>query len=415
MRSPKLAKDKSHDWYRYYAGYSPAFVEDALEVVRAGSTGLVVDPWNGSGTTTAVAQSLGVPAVGYDINPALVVIARSRLVGPEIADSVKPLAKDLSDHAASPGSDWPADPLLAWFSAPCTHEIRRIAESIDRVLADPRRPPADGLTNAPGTPSPLASLFYVALFHAVRSHMLEYVSSNPTWVKASASQPKTLRPGAIRESYSEACGTLAAKLRAQKPSRRPAEVDLASSTSIPLADGAASAVITSPPYCTRIDYVVATRPELAILGLSREVTRSLRDQMLGTPTIVSDSAEQDMNWGRAANALIAQVAVHPSRASATYYRKYFAQYFTSMSQSIAELHRILASGSSAVIVVQDSYYKEIHVDLALILGEMCKAAGLRSVSRTDFPTGTMATINRSSRAWRTSFRATESVLHVVRE
>ena len=415
MRSPKLAKDRTNDWYRYYAGYSPAFVEDALEATQAGTDGLVVDPWNGSGTTTAVAQSLGVPAVGYDINPALVVIARSRLLGPEVAASVQPLAKDLVDHAKDLRPNWPADPLLAWFTTASAQEIRRIYEAIHRILVDPSQPPGAGSALDIAAPSPFASLFFVALFHAVRSHVSEFVSSNPTWIKALAVEPKSLPPGAIYDSFSDACKTLALTLRTQPFSRWPAVVELASSSSIPLSNEVASAIITSPPYCTRIDYVVATRPELAVLGVSPAEARLLRDRMLGTPTIMTQKGEPDPHWGEAANGLIARVSAHSSRASATYYRTYYLQYLASMWQSFGELRRVLRKGGSAIIVIQDSYYKDIHVDLPLILSEMGSAIGLHSVRRTDFSTATMASINRSSRTWRANFRATESVLHLVRE
>jgi DNA modification methylase len=46
------------------------------------------------------------------------------------------------------------------------------------------------------------------------------------------------------------------------------KIDCASSQSIPLPNSFIDLVVTSPPYCTRIDYAVATSPELALLGCS---------------------------------------------------------------------------------------------------------------------------------------------------
>jgi hypothetical protein len=51
-------------WYRYYAGYSAGFVEQALKE-SAATAALVLDPWNGTGTTTVVAASKNVPAIGF--------------------------------------------------------------------------------------------------------------------------------------------------------------------------------------------------------------------------------------------------------------------------------------------------------------------------------------------------------------
>jgi SAM-dependent methyltransferase len=84
MRSPKLGTKRADEWYRYYAGFSDAFVHDVIGGLASSNLGTVLDPWNGSGTTLAVAREQGLSSIGYDINPALVLIARSRLVGPEV-------------------------------------------------------------------------------------------------------------------------------------------------------------------------------------------------------------------------------------------------------------------------------------------------------------------------------------------
>lgn len=85
--------------------------------------GLVLDPWNGSGTTTAVARQLGIRASGFDLNPALVVIANGRLLGKDVAPSIAPLARDILSHAQSLTSeqvDSHPDPLATWFDEATT-------------------------------------------------------------------------------------------------------------------------------------------------------------------------------------------------------------------------------------------------------------------------------------------------------
>ena len=76
---PKLPRHSKG--YRYYAGYSRPFVYDILS--RWPSHALVLDPWNGSGTTTTVAAELGLECVGVDLNPAMVVVARAALISEE--------------------------------------------------------------------------------------------------------------------------------------------------------------------------------------------------------------------------------------------------------------------------------------------------------------------------------------------
>lgn len=60
------------------------FVEQALE--SATTAALVLDPWNGTGTTTVVAASKNIPAIGFDVNPALVVVSRARLIREAVRD-----------------------------------------------------------------------------------------------------------------------------------------------------------------------------------------------------------------------------------------------------------------------------------------------------------------------------------------
>lgn len=76
-----------------------------------------------------------------------------------------------------------------------------------------------------------------------------------------------------------------------------------------------NAIITSPPYCTRIDYAIATVLELAILGFSSEnYLTELRNKMIGTPTIIKEPIEIKKEWGTFANTFLKLVAEHESKA-----------------------------------------------------------------------------------------------------
>lgn len=70
-----MGESARRQYYRYYAGYNDGFVQDILDRIDIPADGLVVDPWNGAGTTTAAALASGFHARGYDINPAAVLIA----------------------------------------------------------------------------------------------------------------------------------------------------------------------------------------------------------------------------------------------------------------------------------------------------------------------------------------------------
>src|SRR5205823_5512604 len=117
---------------------------------------------------------------------------------------------------------------------------------------------------------------------------------------------------------------------------------------LPIADGSVEAVITSPPYCTRIDYAIATLPELAVLGMGGEELRALRDRLIGTPTRDGSVAGSDERWGKTATGFMRQVAEHPSHASGSYYLSFFSQYFAGMWRSLSEIGRVVAPGRPIV-------------------------------------------------------------------
>ena len=68
----------SRVWYRYYAGYTEEFVASLIGHLGIRRNSWVLDPWNGAGTTTAVAHRLGYKSIGLDVNPALVLIGKAR-------------------------------------------------------------------------------------------------------------------------------------------------------------------------------------------------------------------------------------------------------------------------------------------------------------------------------------------------
>jgi len=67
----KSSKVGSAAWYEYYAGFAPDFVDAVLDLAVVPKKCLI-DPWNGSGTSTTVALSKGFDVFGFDINPATV-------------------------------------------------------------------------------------------------------------------------------------------------------------------------------------------------------------------------------------------------------------------------------------------------------------------------------------------------------
>jgi len=189
-------------------------------------------------------------------------------------------------------------------------------------------------------------------------------------------------------------------------------IGVASSEKLPLQRDSVDFVLASPPYCTRIDYAVATSPELALVGFSLDTDfDQLRRELIGTSTVPNIAPSVRGEFGETCLKFLDAVSKHSSRASSTYYYKNHVQYFCSISKSLAEIGRVLKPGGRCVLVVQDSFYKNVHNDLPRMITEMASFKWLCVAEKCDFVLSrTLAGINPGANAYRDSFAAIESVL-----
>lgn len=421
MRTPKQnSAARRTGWYRYYAGFSPDFVSDALELVDGPQRLHVLDPWLGVGTTSAIAAAKGHSTTGVDINPALVVIAKARLLRSDVAGSLAPLTEDILREAARINGDSSSEPLLAWFGPSSASYFRAIERAIYRVLVDAdddRYPLGLGMDRL----SDLAAFFYVALFKTVRKLMCNAHTSNPTWVKGKIRLVERAKPrqdridNAFRAAQESLADFIGRGTEVSRSAKVRHDVVLGSSTSLDLQDQSVDAVITSPPYCTRIDYVAGVRPELAVLGWTHDTLKTVRHLSLGNPTVPKGRVSDLTTYPDRVQRVLKNIQRHPSKASKGYYYRYFDTYFSMLQTSIDELHRVVKPRGAAFLVVQDSYYKEIHLDLPRLTVDIAQGAGWTLTERFDFPIGrTMAVVNPKARLYRDDFRALESVLLLKR-
>src|SRR5262249_35248311 len=161
------------------------------------------------------------------------------------------------------------------------------------------------------------------------SLLSRFNTTNPTWLKVPRSPSARLRPSSltVRSLFRSHVNEMATELSNGQPSGivrtgpDPVCIRLADSRSLPLEDHSVDAIICSPPYCTRIDYAIATRPELALLGLDAQALRRVREKMIGTATINSEQPTSSGAWGSRCNAFLERVRKHTSRASESYYWK----------------------------------------------------------------------------------------------
>ena len=398
--SPKRPRGQAEVWYPYYAGFSATFVKEVLDRLSLPADAVILDPWNGSGTTTACAALRGYASIGIDINPAMCLIAAGRVATRTAVD------QSVSRFVLPPIVNDAHDPLSFWFSNRSASFLRGLTGALlhaapngqDRARSDATR----------------IGFHFTALALTLRRLLSHDTSSNPTWFRSHHTTLKRSSPSSrrITSILDESIRTLQTKLPTDSPLPRP-RLYRGDSRCLPLLNESIDAIISSPPYCTRLDYPIATQPELALLGEARRSAsfRKLRDVSLGTPTVGAEIPAVTKSWGASCISLLEKVATHRSKASATYYLKTYRQYFAGLHDSLCEITRVARGAARCILVVQSSWYKDIRVDLPLITVEMMDSLGWRLLRRSDYSVRyTLADTNPASRDYRTETGAVESSL-----
>src|SRR5436190_8951017 len=68
-----------HRWYYYKERFSPIFIEQAIQISGIEKNELIIDPFNGSGTTTLTAAMSGYKSIGIEVNPFTSFLASAKL------------------------------------------------------------------------------------------------------------------------------------------------------------------------------------------------------------------------------------------------------------------------------------------------------------------------------------------------
>ena len=417
--TPKQTANKRlRDWYPYYAGFPEDFV-GAVLAHHFTQADCVLDPWSGTGTTTAACLKRGFPSKGIDINPALTVIAKARLTPCNTKPNLLPLATRIlhtaEDIACALHQD---DLLLTWLRPQAVRPIRAIQHAIHLLLTDcnPEDCPKEGFSTAADSLPIVACFYYAALFSAVRDLLNRFGTTNPTWLRHPRTHRHRLAPtrGKLHATFLARIAFLSDRLSLHKDqsclTAQPFQTG--SATALPFRTACFDGALTSPPYATRIDYVTATLPELAVLGLHGDSLASLRRNTIGTSSIKEfpDGLLGPMQ-SRYASKVLEDVLSHSSKGSRTYYGPWMRNYLVHLQASLAEISRLVAPAAPICIVVQDSYYKELLIDLQRIIMETLGAFGRPLACRYDYTvTNPRSQVNPKARNHFTRRKNTESLL-----
>jgi putative RNA methylase family UPF0020 len=332
LRAPHLEHDVAesftHPFHSYPARLHPATARVLVELVTVGAApgATIVDPFCGSGTSLVEARAAGLRAIGVDLNPLAVLVARAKTwtaparrrkdlhqVGHEITGHVLAAGKAArrSGAEAAPLRK-PAgfDPngrnqrFASWFAPHVRRELEQIAFHLDHLgETDPEL--AEVLTAC-----------LSAILYKVSSRSSD---TDGTWVD------RNVPRGAAARNFAQRVELLTAGLHdmARAPGG-PAEVIEHDARG--LADfipaGIAAGVIASPPYAGTYDYAEHQRLRFDFLALRH---RALDEGEIGSRRSFDNDSDAEQIWRRA------------------------------LADTVDAIARVLIPGRPAAIVIGDSW------------------------------------------------------------
>ncbi|MBA3462253.1 MAG: hypothetical protein H0T46_19990 [Deltaproteobacteria bacterium] len=323
-----VSETLTHPFHSYPARLHPGTARVLAELFaeRATPSTVIVDPFCGSGTTLVEARAAGMRAVGSDLNPLAVLVARAKTwtvpvrrrnemrdLGHELAGQALAAGKAARRSGAAPAPKRKPkgfDPnardrrLAAWFAP----HVRRELELIATLIEERREDDAE-----------IADVLIACLSAILYKVSSRASDTDSTWVD------KNVPRGAASRHFIQRVELLHAGLadlgRAGGP---PDVVELdARNLHEVIPDGKAGGVITSPPYAGTYDYADHQRLRFDFLGLRH---KGLDEGEIGSRRSFDTSGPlAEREWR------------------------------TALSDSLASISRALAPGAFAAIVIGDSW------------------------------------------------------------
>ena len=363
-------------WYRFKEAFSPRFVSTAIASL-ARRPAVCIDPFGGSGTTSLTCQFLGVKPVTMEVNPFLADLIEAKLYQYDIRSL-------MADYVA-------LEVAVRTFRGPTSHLLTGAPPTFvepgvngrwifDRGVARRLLVHRQAIEQVENTAN--RRLFRI-LLGSISVRLSNVVISGKGRRYRSNWEARVSSPAMVDALFREAAEN-AIKDIVVYGRRAEASYTLMRGDSRELLSGAPEAHFSlfSPPYPNSFDYTDIYNVELWLLGYlsSGASNRALREATLRSHVQIKRSYDGEIPPSVTFKKTMRALGKKTDELWNSDIPAMVGAYFADMSKIIGGLATTMSDHADIMMVIGDSRYAGVRVDVAAICAEIAPAFGFRAKS-----------------------------------
>ncbi len=401
-------KEPGYRWFKFKEGYSAALVDYVLSKLKVKS-GKLIDPFAGSGTSLFASSEAGIDSVGIEVLPIGTEIIEVRQI--LIEGDKKYFLKTLSSWLEKqPWKNGKKPKPLHYLNITKGAFPSNTEESIGRYL----------LAVEKEKNTKLKRILRFALLCILEE--VSYTRKDGQYLRWDYRSERTQGANPFDKGYIKTFDeAIIEKLRTfyedlqpnstlldiYPKAKKPGKIEIVGGSCLSLLPKIKSntfdLLMTSPPYCNRYDYTRTYALELALLGISEEKLKSLRQEMMSCTVENREKPELQRMFSKATftNALSAFDSQPELQEILEYLNqkkesralnnpgilRMVKNYFFEMSLIIFECARVLKKNAPFVMVNDNVRYAGANIPVDLILSDIAEKAGFYAEKIWILPTG----------------------------
>jgi len=401
-----------HDWYRFVYAYSDRVITSLVDEFDIKQDDLLIDPFNGTGTTTLAAKKLGIDTIGTDTSPASVLSARVKTNWDVDLEEFRSRRSDLLSTI---------QPVFKQISSQGNTTLDSFASSDDKEVdlsrydfTEPEKAPKGWLSEKPLKKmkvlryhieelpdDDVTDIFRLAMI-AILPEDVGNVRFGPEATRDRKQEGdkdvflilknklKDIEDDLDRlQSAVEAGEISAGKTEIFRADARQFADTLREKSKLLNSDKHQNEVdylITSPPYPAEHDYTRNQRLELIWLGVcdDNQDLQKIKKMNIRSHTkniyVADDEGDQvNIRENAQIDSIVSEMEQiiedeNISHGFGQYYPRVIEEYFAGMQHHFEQVYDLLAPGGKAAYVVGDSgSYWQVEVETAEILGQLAES------------------------------------------